>query len=427
MRRLIVYHVPNGFHRIAFTPSGEGSAFELSPTLAPLHDLRKDILIPRGLANTVAVPIPRGGAHACGLGALLTCTYPRKDDIEVSISFDQMVARSVGDRTRLPSLQLGIDTNQGSSESGWPLVYARTLAWATPTSPLPHIVSPARALEHLFAGFDPRASRADIERRRVRRASVLDVVHSRASALAAELGSDDRPKLDEYMSSVRDLERRVRSARLEDTRALVSKELVDEDGDFPTRVRHFHDLIALALKLDVTRVITFSHGHGLSHRPYPHLGFGSGHSTTHHSGKIEKIENVKKMDLWRMKGFADLLRALKATRDPDGRTLLETSVVLFMSEIGDGDAHDQYDKPMVIAGQLAGALRTGRVLYTHRPTGAGDTYADCSELSRIKEVPFPKGCIEAPQMGDLYLGLLHAFGIRVDKFGQTGTRPLDLA
>ncbi len=427
VRRLLVYHVPNGFHRLTFTPRGEGSSFELSPTLAPLRDLRPDILIPRGLANTVAVPIPLGGSHAVGLGALLTCTYPRKDNIHVGTSVDQIVARALGDRTRLPSLQFGIDTTQGAAESGWPLVYARTLAWATPTSPLPNIISPARALERLFTGFDPRASRADIERRRARRASVLDAVHTRAGALAAELGSEDRPKLDEYMSSVRDLERRVQGARPKDAPgALVDKKLVDEDGDLPTRVRHFHDLVVLAFKLDATRVITFSHGNSLSRRPYPHLGFGDGHSTTHHSGSAAKIANVKKMDLWRVGRFAELLRALKAARDPDGRTLLETSAVLFMSEIGDGDRHDQHDKPMVVAGQLGGALRTGRVLYTHRPTAAGDTFAECSEFTRVKDDPFPKNCTGSSQLGDFYLGLLHAFGIRADKFGETGTRPLHL-
>jgi len=430
IRRLLVYHVPNGFRRSEFTPRGEGTSFQLSPTLAPLRDFRKDILVPRGLANTAAVPIPQGGSHAVGVSALLTCTYPLKDKIRVSRSFDQVVARFLEGRTRLPSAQFGIDAAEGSPEAGWPVVYARTLAWDGPSNPLPHNISPARAFEQMFMGFDPRASRTDIERRRARRASVLDTVAVRAKALHAELGAEDRPKLDEYMTSVRDLERRIHGFRIDGRKPMLAQgagSLSDETGELPTRVRHFHDLIVLAFKLDVTRVITFSHGHGLSHRRYPHLGVDSGHSVTHHRNKPDNIEKVKKLDLWRMGLLADLLRALKGARDPNGRTLLEESAVLYMSEIGDGNDHDQRDKPMVIAGQLGGAIRTGRVLYTQRPTGPDDTFADCSEQSRTVREPFPKGCTAAPQLADVYLGLLRAFGIGAKTFGETGTQPIDLA
>jgi hypothetical protein len=235
--------------------------------------------------------------------------------------------------------------------------------------------------------------------------------------------------MDEYMSSVRDLERRVQA--VDRTRLPRGPEarrrLADETADLPSRVQHFQELIVLAFKLDVTRVITFSMGNGLSKRALPHLGIGDGHGQTHHSGDEKKIENVKKMDLWRMEQLARLLRALRSTRDPDGAPLLSSSAVLYMSEIGDGNRHDQYDKPMVIAGQLGGAIRTGRVLYFQRPTAPEDAFLDCSEASRTAAEPFPKGCTEAPQLADLYLGLLRAFGIHEQRFGETGTRALDLA
>lgn len=424
-RRLLVYHVPNGFHRASFTPRGDGTSFELSATLAPLADLRRDLLLPRGIANTVAVPIPQGGSHAAGLAALLTATRPHLDRVRVGVSFDQVVAGAVGHLTPLPSLQLGIDTTEGAQEKTWPLVYARTLSWAAPASPLPSITSPARAFERLFMGFDPRASRADIERRRARRTSLLDAVHASARDLAAALAADERPKLDEYMSSVRELERRLQAVRPA-PRARLGRALSDETADFPTRLRDFQDLMVLAFRLDATRVITFSGGNALSSRPWPHLGVGNGHSETHHAGDAAKIENVKKMDLWRVERLAELLRALKTARDPDGRTLLESSVVLYLSEINDGHRHDQMDKPMVIAGQLGGFIRTGRVLYTSRPTGPDDTFADCSERTRTARTPEPEGCVGAAQLGDLYLGLLGAFGVPAERFGETGTRPLDV-
>jgi hypothetical protein len=427
VRRLLVWHVPNGFHRRVFHPRGEGTDFTLSPTLAPLEDLRADLLIPRGIANTPAVPVPLGGSHAVGMAALLTCTAPTREPLGVGVSVDQVIANHIGDRTRLPSLQLGIDTVEGSQELSWPILLARHISWATPTRPLPHVVSPDDAFHRMFAGFDPRASRADVERRRALRASVLDAVGSHAASTRANLGADDRQRLDDYLSSVREVEKRVQAFRWTPLPASLARtRLPDETADLPTRVRAFQQLIVLAFKLDVTRVITFSQGNGLTGRALPHLDIGNSHGQTHHSDDPTKVANCKKMDQWNVARFGELLRALKTARDPDGTPLLASSAVLFMSEIGDGNRHDQHDKPMLIAGQLGGAIRTGRVMITGKRLGQEDAYADCSERSRTLATPSPEGCVAAPQLGDLYLALMQAFGVRARTFGATGTRPMEL-
>lgn len=427
-RRLLVWHVPNGFHRRVFHPRGEGGDFTLSPTLAALEDLRGDLLIPRGVANTVAVPVPLGGSHAVGMAALLTCTYPTREPLGVGISVDQVIANAIGARTRLPSLQLGIDTLEGSQELAWPILLARHVSWAGPERPLPNVVSPEAAFARMFAGFDPRASRADVERRRALRASVLDTVRAHAAATRARLDGEDRARLDDYLSSVREVERRVQAFRWTPLPgALARARMPDESADLPARVRAFQELMVLAFKLDVTRVITFSQGNGLTGRALPHVGVENCHGQTHHGGNPAKIEACKRMDRWNVARLGELLRALKATRDPDGQPLLASSAVLFMSEIGDGNRHDQHDKPMLIAGQLGGAIRTGRVLVLGNRLAPEDVYAECSERTRTLATPSPEGCVGAAQLGDLYLTLIRAFGVRAERFGQTGTKPIDLA
>lgn len=206
VKRLLCYYTPNGMHMPAWTPAQTGTDFELPQILAPLAPVRDEVLVVSGLANEAAHPLG-SGQHACGTAGFLTAALARRSEtaLEVGVSLDQVYAAKVGRATRMPSLQLGVvgGGSSGHCDNGFGCGYARNISWATPTLPLPKLVSPRLAFDLMFAGHDPNASAAEAATRRARRSSVLDHVRRDAKSLRAELGGDDRNKLGEYLDSPR--------------------------------------------------------------------------------------------------------------------------------------------------------------------------------------------------------------------------------
>jgi hypothetical protein len=410
-KRFVVYYVPNGVYQKSWTPKGTGPAYTYSPILqglAPVHD---DVLVVSGLSNTPGVPPTTGGAHAEGSGALLTCRQYQKDNvINLTKSIDQVIADSIGTATKLPSLELGITDRPGGDGPG---VISVNISWKTATTPAPPIESPSVAFDRIFQGVDVTASAADSARRRVYRTSVLDVVQKDAQSLIPKLGTTDKKRLDEYMTSVRAVETRIQTDPALGAGCKIPAKPVNP-VDFPAQVDINHQLIALAFQCDVTRVVTFMHGHGLGGRSFPFIGIAeNGHTVSHHGGVASVIAQQVMIDSWRITQFAAFLQMLKAITDVDGNSVLSNTVVYYTSEVADGQSHSQDNKPVLLGGQLGGAFKTGQ--HIEFPTGAMGLFKVCNEFTKT-------GCT-APQIADLYTTFLHAFGIEATKFGDAGTAP----
>ncbi len=392
-RRLLCYYTPNGMHMPAWTPTRTGRDFELPPILAPLAELREQVLVLSGLANEAAHPLG-SGQHACGTAGFLTAALARRSEtaLEVGVSLDQVYAAKVGGATRLPSLQLGVvgGGSSGHCDNGFGCGYARNISWATPSLPLPKLVSPRLAFDLMFAGYDPTASAAAVAARRARRSSVLDHVQQDTQALRRELGGDDRDKLGEYLDSLRALELRV-------TRdAAASCELdgfTAEYDDFAGHVDVMTDLMVLALRCDATRVISFMLGNSASNQSYEFIGVpGSHHDLSHHAGDPAKQALLAQIGAWEVAQLAALLTRLRAVPEGEG-TLLDSTLVFFSSELSDGNGHRHDDLPVLLAG---GGVQGGR------------------HLAHTGQRP----------IADLFLTMLAALGAPQERFGADGTTPL---
>ena len=398
-KRLVAFYVPNGIRMDAWTPTTTGADYALTPILSPLEPIRNKVLVLSGLANAPAHP-DGPGDHAAGTAGFLTCRHVVKADgagIRNGTSVDQLAARSVGRATRIASLQYGIDSGSGvgNCDSGYSCAYVRNISWASESQPLPKITSPEAAFSSLFDGADRKLSAVQRARRRRDRSSVLDYVRGEAQTLARAVSASDRIKLDEYLTGVRELERRVQSA---DSFACVAPPEPSPDLSYPDHVRLMLDLTLLALKCDATRIVSFMLGNGGSTRSYEFLGVHGGHhDISHHQKRPENLDKLQIIDTWEVAQLSYLLQRMDRVLEGDG-TLLDHSVVFFSSEIEDGDTHSHYNLPVLLGGGLGGALPTGSHL----------------------RVPY-----NAPVSG-LFLTLLAGLSVPAAHFGDDGAAPLSL-
>ena len=364
-RRMAFIYVPNGIHMPDWTPTAAGSAFELTPTLEPLAAFREDMLLVTGLACDKARANGDGaGDHARAGGAFLTGAQPRKTagaNFQAGTSADQIYAQRFGDRTRLASLELGIEKYRGAGncDSGYSCVYEHTLAWRSPTLPLPTEVSPREIFDRLFADSSKDPARAKRNRLRT---SVLDAVLEDAQILNRRLGGTDQQKLDQYLDSVRELEKRIELSESLEPVALPDGTIrpAKTPTDLSEHIRLMSDLMVLAFQTDVTRVITFMLGLEGSEIKYNMVGVTEGHHTsTHHQGKVELINNVRKINRYHVEQLAYLIGKLKSIPEGEG-TLLDHCMVAYGSGIADGNRHSHADLPILLAGKGGGTLKTGR-------------------------------------------------------------------
>jgi hypothetical protein len=398
-RRFLAWYVPNGMHMAAWTPSATGASYALTPILQPLAAVRGEVLVLSNLANRAGTDNAPGD-HARGTGSFLTCTRVRRTegaDIQNGVSLDQLIAQEIGGHTILPSVQLGTEGGgpSGGCDSGYSCAYARNISWAGPASPLAKETNPQNAFDRLFQGADPQLSAAERERRRQLRLSILDAVHEDARRLRIALGVTDRRKLDEYLTGVRELE-----LRLETTPgSTCTANEPEPPEDFRARVRAMADVMVLAFRCDVTRVITFMQANAGSNQTYPWLGVGDGHhQISHHQGNPANHAALQAIDTWEVEQFAYLLEQLAAIAEPGG-SVLDSSLVFFSSEIEDGDAHRHLNLPILLAGRAGGAVQPGRHLRWS----------------------------SEQKLADLFLTILSAYGIQRSSFGLDGTAPLSLA
>jgi hypothetical protein len=412
--RMAALYMPNGVNPHAWAPTGTGSDFALSPILAPLANVKPDILVLAELMNKQSI---EGDGHYVKVAPFLTGTHITKTtgtDLRCGgVSMDQIIAQRIGNMTLLPSLELSVEppTTYVDTNVGYTALYGSHISWNTPTTPVTREINPQLAFDRLFRSQgtqDKDGSAAD--------ASVLDLVSEDARRLQAKVGKADRQKLDEYFEAVRSVEKRIafdatRRAEEYDGDALARQEIAKLGGrikdyyqdparirergiDHTGQVRLMLDIMVLGFWTDSTRVATFMFGNEVSGRNFsflPGVG-GSHHEISHHQDDKDKLEQYKRINIWHVQQYAYMLERMKAIQEGEG-TLLDNAMVLLGGGMRDGNAHSPYNLPIVLAGRAGGTLATGRSL----------TYA-------------PK----TPLCG-LYRGMLARMGASVDHFGDSAS------
>jgi len=396
--RSLFWFVPNGINMDEWNISGFGSLanLDLSPTLSPLSAHQDSLLVLSGLTN-LAADANVAGDHARGTGSFLTCAAVNRSESEVisGVSIDQLLAQHLAGKTARGSLQLGIVGGDGigDCDSGYSCSYVHNVSWAAPSTPLPQVTSPALVFDLLFGGEDPNATAEDKARRQHYRLSVLDTVLEEIHALEPKLSAGDNAKLQEYLTGVRELEVRIAEGT---SLVCTPPERPVSSEHVPEITGQMVQLMATAFECDLTRVISFMLGNGASRMAHDHLGIPSAHhDLSHHLDDPESLAALAAIDTWEVQQLALLLDELAQRTDVSGESLLDNTLVMFSSEISDGNSHSHRDLPVLLAGGGSGTVTSGRHL----------------DLS-------------GTPIADLYLSMASAHGLELGSFGQDGTGPI---
>lgn len=390
VRRLGFVYMPMGADISRWTPEGE-TLDELSPSLKSLAPIKEKVNALTNCELRNAYP----GSHATSNSAFLSAARAKlteSSDYYLGTTIDQIAAREIGQSTRLPSLELAMDMMDivGQCDNGYACVYQNNLSWSTPTTPLPAEAHPRLVFENLFGAGGSREER---EQALKQRASLLDSVKEEMASLKRELGPADRARVNGYLDTVREVERRIQKAETE------FKENPLPDLDRPVGVpiayadhaRLMFDLQVLALQGDVTRVITFQLARETSNRTYPEIGVPDPHHPlTHHGNDPDKIARMAKINEFHVSLFSEYLEKLDAAQDGQG-TLLDHSLIMYGSGMGNPNKHDHTNLPILMAGGAAGGIRGNRHLKFKRVT----------------------------PLANVHLTMLERAGVRMEKFGDS--------
>jgi hypothetical protein len=400
--RLGFTYVPNGITMVDWTPKAAGRAFEYTRVLKPLERFREQSVVLSGLAQRNGYALGDGpGDHARAAAAYLTGVHPRKTagaDIQNGISVDQIAAMHLAKETRFGSIEIGCDDSRtvGNCDSGYSCAYTNSLAWRAPATPMPPETNPRLVFERLFGDIDTSLA-PDVRARRLQyRRSILDLVGERTTQLSSELGAPDRRKLDEYLSSIRDIEQRIERSE-KDLTGLTPG--IDKPTGVPVLyadyVNLMFDLQILAYQTDATRITTMMMGREGSMRTYPEIGVPDPHHPlTHHRNNAEWIEKVAQINVMHATLFSGFIEKMKNTPDGDG-SLLDHSMIFYGSGLSDGNRHTHEDLPLVMLGG-GGNFRLGQ------------------------HIVYPK---DTP-MNNLFLTLLDKMGVPTEKLGDS-TGPIE--
>jgi hypothetical protein len=394
--RMAFIFVPNGVDINAWTPSTTGTNFDLPPILQPLADLRGEFSVLTGLAQHNANALGDGpGDHARSSAAWLTGVHPKKTagaDIRNGISADQVAAQFVGKSTQFPSLEIGCErgAQAGDCDSGYSCAYSSNISWRSESTPNAKEVNPRAVFERLFGkGDDPEAA----ARRLATRKSILDYVLEESTALSAKLGARDKDKLEEYFTSIREIELRIEKFEA-NSRSQTLVNAKKPDGvpeDFGEHIRLMGDMMILAFQADLTRICTFMIANDGSNRSYRNIGVSEGHHDMSHHGKDNhKLSQKRKIDIFHAQQLAYILNRMRSIKEVDG-SLLDNSMIVYGAGISDGDRHNHNDLPILLAGRGAGTLKPG---YHHK---------------------FPDGT----PMNNLFLTMLDRMKVPIDKLGDS--------
>lgn len=366
--RMAFFYVPNGVHMQDWTPATEGADYTVPHTLEPLADLKADFNVLTGLTQYKANANGDGpGDHARALTSFLTGCQAKKThgaDIRAGVSADQVAAETVGRQTRFPSLELGCDSGaqSGNCDSGYSCAYSSNIAWKSETQPLVKENNPKQVFERLFSNGRPGETAEARARRERTQQSVLDFVRDDAQRLRGKLGVSDQRKLDEYLGAVRELEIRIRAAGMPTDQSAVSR-LPAPTGipsDYAEHIRLMGDLMVLAFQTDVTRVSTFVLANEGSNKSYAFIDVPEGHhDLSHHGNDAKKHEKIRKINRFHIEQFAYIVNKLKSIPEGSG-SMLDNCQLVYGSGIGDGNAHNHDNLPILLAGKGGGTISTGR-------------------------------------------------------------------
>ena len=396
VRRFGVFYVPNGMSMPYWFPKEEGPLAALPPTLQSLSAFKDRVLLCGGLDDESANLVKGGGDHARSAGTFLTCV-PFKitsgADVFAAVSMDQIAARELSKETQLASLELGIESNAmvGNCDGGASCAYTNTIAWRTPTTPLPIENDPRAVFERLFGTTGSTDPEARMERLR-RDRSILDAVGGQLKGLEFILGPGDQIKLDEYLDALRDIERRIQMAEQQSTRELpVVDQPVGVPSDYAEHAKLMMDLLALAYQTDLTRISSFMLAREVSGRAYPEIGVSdSHHPLSHHQDEPAKLERLHKINEYHFQQFTYLVEKLAALPEADG-TMLDSTLFLYGTGISDSNTHFHDDLPIALVGGKATGIQGGRYV----------RYADDTPLA------------------NLHMTILDKLGVPVDSFGDS--------
>lgn len=400
--RMAFCFVPNGVNMDAWMPSGDGADYKLGPTLAPLAKMRDQLTVISHLAHDKARSNGDGpGDHARSSATFLTGTQALKTagrDIRAGISVDQVAAQKVGDRTALPSLELGCSAGRqaGGCDSGYSCAYSSNISWRSPGQPTGKDINPRSVFTRLFGDPNQAAAKRENARQNMLRRSVLDLVHEDAKSLRRTVGASDQQKLDEYLESVREIEQRIQASERSTDRGAPDGVAPPQGipGEFGEHIRLMMDMMAVAFQTDRTRIATFMLENEGSGRSYPHIGVRDNHhALSHHQKNDAKLDKIAKIDRFHVEQFAYLLDRLSKIKEGDSN-VLDNSMIVYGGAIGDGNRHNHLDLPVVLAGRGGGTITPGRHIRAPRNT----------------------------PMSNLFLSMLDRMGVEVERFGDSTGR-----
>lgn len=368
LRRLGFVYMPMGCDITSWTPPDDESLDELSPSLRSLAPVKRHVTAITNMELQNAYP----GTHATSNAAFLSAAKAKRTestDYYLGTTVDQIAAQHIGQQTQLPSLEMSMDLLSvvGQCDNGYACVYQNNLSWSTPTTPLPAEAHPRIVFETLFGeGGSPAERSAALKRR----ASLLDVLNEEITRLQKTLGPDDRNTVNQYLDSIREVERRIQKAEA-DTKENPLPGLdrpVGVPAAYAEHARLMFDLQVLALQGDITRVITFQLARETSNRTYPEIGVSDPHHPlTHHGNDPEKIAKVAIINQFHVSLFAEFLQKLQTTQEGNG-SLLDHSLYLYGSGMGNPNVHDHTNLPILVAGGAAGNMQGGRHIKFEKPT-----------------------------------------------------------
>ncbi|HEY2573387.1 MAG TPA: DUF1552 domain-containing protein [Verrucomicrobiaceae bacterium] len=390
--RLGFVYVPHGAIMDRWTPKTEGAGFEFSPILQALEPYRNTVNVISGLghhaADTTAV-------HSLSPATWLSGVRPKAtqgSDAYAGITADQYAAAKIGQDTPLPSIELGTEDHSGligACDRDYGCIYMNTISWRTHTTPLPMEINPRKAFERMFGQGGTAASQ--VARTQEDR-SILDLFMQQSADLQKKLGAQDRSTVNDYLDSVREIERRIQNAGAQqaDAQLVLPEAPTGIPYSYEDHVKMMYDLIVLAYRANVTRVSTFMVAREISNRTYPQVGVPDGHhAISHHSNQAAKMDKNVKIQTYHVGLFAQFLEKLRTTPDGAG-SLLDNSIILYGSNMSNSNAHNHFPLPTLVAGGGAGRLKGGRHL----------KYPDHTPMTNLLLTLLDKAGVPMDSLGD---------------------------
>ncbi|HEX8322999.1 MAG TPA: DUF1552 domain-containing protein [Tepidisphaeraceae bacterium] len=391
LRTAFVYF-PNGAIPAAWWPSGQGRDFALNETMRSLETVKNNIQVISGLEHRTAIGgTDGGGDHARANGTFLTGVRLKKSatDLQAGPSIDQVMAQRIGHLTRLPSLELSCDYYRKSSgcDANYSCAYQYNISWKNATTPMAAEFNPRLAFERLF-GTGSHGERAEnYKRRKAQERSILDFVMADARAMNSRAGARDRDKLDQYLTGVRDIEKRIEKA--EQFGAVADPDYATPNGvpvSYTQYVQLMYDMLALAFQTDSTRVASLLLAHDGSNLSFDEIGVTEGHhDISHHQNKPDLIKKVQKIETFYAEQFSRFLNNLNELKDPDGYSVLHNSQIVYGSGNADGNRHTHENLPMLLAGGGGGTLNAGRYVQ-NSATPASNLFVSMAQQAGLSDL-----------------------------------------